>query len=891
MSYQLSTINYQLTTTSHQPKLLFHRHYRQFQGGHLKVFHYFRHAQDLPGWRPQIYFHPDSRWDAGNPWLPWRSKCLKRFEPHNADMLFLAGMDWMALPESQRRLWPRPVINLVQGVRHANPDLALYGFLSCRAVRICVSHEVKEALEATQAVNGPLLVIPNGLELGELTPPNETQGQGRLLVVGNKCPQAAHKLVGDLRPAASRAGFQVTLLDAPLPRPAFLTALAEAEIAVFLPLPQEGFYLPALEAMALGRLVVCPDCVGNRSFCQDRKNCYRPAYTLPEIAAAALGACTATPKDKGAMRTLARQTAQAHDLARERAAFGNVLHEARRLYAPTAIRASRPRAPNDTRTNTVMLTGIPRSGTTLCCRLLNALPDVAALHEPLPMLQLAGLERGNALLAHIAGFCDKARQSLVRDGIAPSRHQAGRVTDNPLAEDFAGQALRSQVHAGVAPVQFNKSFSPDTLIVIKHNAPFTALLGLLKTRFSCFAVVRNPLAVLLSWQTVAIPVQRGRIPAGEVYDSRLQQVLEELTDPLARQIHILHWCCEQFLTHLPSAHILRYEHLVATGGTILNAIAPAARQLVEALHSRNHNPLYPLETAPMLADRLLASSGPLWEIYTRREVENLVQNSGFANTTGKTVRPVSDNRNNFTVNFLIAGAQKAGTSALAHFLMQHPEVCLCPRKEAHFFDKPDFPDHLSPKDLNHLYQKHFPNYRYQPLVGDATPAYLFLPQVPARIAAYNPAMRIICLLRDPVERALSQYAMERSRGTETNPLLVSMLWEWWRYRNEPDNYDNLNRDRPVRRFCYRERGRYDQQLARWMNYFPQNQILVLRTEALWQYHAETLCQVYAFLGITPPYPLPEQERVFSTNHLQRPGWLTRWVLKKIMAVSAHTTNP
>ena len=75
----------------------------------------------------------------------------------------------------------------------------------------------------------------------------------------------------------------------------------------------------------------------------------------------------------------------------------------------------------------------------------------------------------------------------------------------------------------------------------------------------------------------------------------------------------------------------------------------------------------------------------------------------------------------FQVNFLIIGAQKSGTTALAHFLSLHPEICHSPRKELRFFSAPDFDQREPVEALGRRYRAHFPNYNGQALVGESTP--------------------------------------------------------------------------------------------------------------------------------------------------------------------------
>ena len=116
------------------------------------------------------------------------------------------------------------------------------------------------------------------------------------------------------------------------------------------------------------------------------------------------------------------------------------------------------------------------------------------------------------------------------------------------------------------------------------------------------------------------------------------------------------------------------------------------------------------------------------------------------------------------ITFVIGGVQKGGTTALAQYLAAHPGIRLPAGKEAHVFDAPGFDDAWDAATVDAQYAAHFPQHAADVLLGDATPFYLFHPDVVARIARYNPGMRWIILLRDPATRALSQFNMERERG-------------------------------------------------------------------------------------------------------------------------------
>jgi hypothetical protein len=233
--------------------ILFHRDFGGLTGGHLKVWDYYRHATHSRRYRPRIYLTPESVRDAGNPWLSGPSPPLTAWRPAAADVLFLAGLDWEAVPEPVAM----PVINLVQGVRHADRGDPRRAFLVRPAIRICVSDEVADAIGGTGLVNGPVHVIPNGIDLDDLPPPAAVRDTP-VLVAGAKNPAFATAVAERL----GVAGVRADCLLAGLPRPAFLARLARAQVAVTLPLDREGFFLPALEAMAVGASVAAAGLIG-----------------------------------------------------------------------------------------------------------------------------------------------------------------------------------------------------------------------------------------------------------------------------------------------------------------------------------------------------------------------------------------------------------------------------------------------------------------------------------------------------------------------------------------------------------------------------------------------------------------------------------------------------
>ena len=297
--------------------LLFHRRYRGLTGGHLKVFHYFLHATHSTRFQPRIFFTPDSIRGTENPWNGIAPPPLDSWQPADVAALFVAGLDWEAVPDPS----PVPVINLIQHVRHAHPGDPRRSFLARPAVRICVSEEVGDAIAGTGEVNGPVYVIPNGIDLENI--PAAADRDIPVLIAGLKNPTFAAAAAARL----ADSGVAAEVIDAMIPRREFLDRLSRARVAITLPHHEEGFFLPALEAMAAGAIVVCPDCTGNRGFCRDGETAFSPRYTLDDVVAASIAAITQPARDATEMRAAAAAESLKHGLPTERLAFLRILDD------------------------------------------------------------------------------------------------------------------------------------------------------------------------------------------------------------------------------------------------------------------------------------------------------------------------------------------------------------------------------------------------------------------------------------------------------------------------------------------------------------------------------------------------------------------------------------
>jgi hypothetical protein len=215
------------------------------------------------------------------------------------------------------------------------------------------------------------------------------------------------------------------------------------------------------------------------------------------------------------------------------------------------------------------------------------------------------------------------------------------------------------------------------------------------------------------------------------------------------------------------------------------------------------------------------------------------------------VRPLPD--------FLVVGAQKGGTTALWEYLRRHPGIAGPSWKEVSFFDR-----HWARGPA--WYRGNFPLRRGR-LVGEASPSYLFHPLAPARARALVPEARLVAILRDPVDRAYSHYQHEVDFGREPLSFEEAIEQEEARLAGEVERLlaDARYFSRAWWDHTYLARGRYAEQLERWYDVFPREQLLVLANEELAERPAETYGRVLAFLG-APPYELDAYPRVFDRDY-------------------------
>lgn len=240
-----------------------------------------------------------------------------------------------------------------------------------------------------------------------------------------------------------------------------------------------------------------------------------------------------------------------------------------------------------------------------------------------------------------------------------------------------------------------------------------------------------------------------------------------------------------------------------------------------------------------------------------------------------------------TIDFVIIGAAKAGTSSLASWLGSHPDVCMSNPKETMFFGSPK----LFNRGLDYFHSEYFTHYQGERLIGDATPAYSDRnrhPDTAERVFRINPNAKIIYIVRNPLRKVESSWQMHCNltadpNHTEEDKLYCEMAHEGFStYISNPTLFEH-----------FVEVCSYQYQLSEWQQWFNQTQIHVMFLEDLAQNRDIELSRLSKALELDPK-PLLENalkpENTLSQRRKQRRivSYLSKLKLHKALPASIKT---
>ncbi len=222
-------------------------------------------------------------------------------------------------------------------------------------------------------------------------------------------------------------------------------------------------------------------------------------------------------------------------------------------------------------------------------------------------------------------------------------------------------------------------------------------------------------------------------------------------------------------------------------------------------------------------------------------------------------------------DFIIIGAQKSGTTSLYSYLKQHPDCIPSYKKETHYFDTYYTRGFL-------WYRSHFPYIKQlkdRRITGEASPSYLCHPRTPERINKKLPCIKLIVLLRNPTNRALSSYMHQRRAGREKLLPMKAFKKEESRIGSAVKKIKNRKwgvkkYSKKFRRYSYLRRGVYIKQLKRYFRYFSSKQMLIKCSEHFFADPRKTLREIFKFLNIDPGFVPRNMQPKNVTNYSKFP---------------------
>lgn len=469
----------------------------------------------------------------------------------------------------------------------------------------------------------------------------------------------------------------------------------------------------------------------------------------------------------------------------------------RRFFLPDGLRELRAFC---------LFVGYPRSGSTLLASMLNAHPAILLGHE----LDVLGFVRLGASKGQLFHAIRSSADAFAQSGLRWEGYDY-RIGP-PIAHDDRSLQVIGDKEAAMAAVHLGRDGSlltrlqetvglPVKVVHIVRN-PFDNIATMyLRGRYPILHLPVSRCITDFSAMAGAIEDLKGRLAPEAILEVRHEDVVERPRESLAR-------VCAFLGLEAEPAYLL-------TATAIVRAPATSSR------------------------DRLI------WRTPDIRRVDEIIATSS-AHSSYAGTRPARVESNaadpawcaRHRPNFLVIGAQRCGTTLIHRLLAGHPEVYVPRhRKEVHFFDQ-----HYDRGER--WYRGFFPFDREGlKAIGEVSPAYLADANVPQRIQEFDPDMRLMVMLRHPIERLWSAYHhLHRVNGVP---------WTFEDFIRE--DLDAL------------ERGKYAEQLSRYAARFPREQLLVVVLEDLVLDPDTQLTRIQQFLGLETPWAVDRAELLSRVN--------------------------
>lgn len=281
----------------------------------------------------------------------------------------------------------------------------------------------------------------------------------------------------------------------------------------------------------------------------------------------------------------------------------------------------------------ILLTGIHRSGTSLVCYLLNSQEGFISLNEPIDFSEIFktndSTEARNTGIRLINNFIDQTRTDIIHGRPVWSKTLKGLLS--PTMFEEMPHSLQTQLRKDIQERSLlnPKPYLKDFTLVVKHPAAFTALLTQLRNH-DIYAVIKNPLHILASWETCAIATREGHAPVAEQLDEGLKRDLSISPNRLDRQLNLLRWFYSRYNKYLSTDKIIKYEDIVGSKGKKPIKINDNFLQIDDA-QLQIKPTFYPIKLLEEIWKRLenLRMDDPLFSFYNYEVVKKIFTDGSF----------------------------------------------------------------------------------------------------------------------------------------------------------------------------------------------------------------------------------------------------------------------
>lgn len=269
--------------------------------------------------------------------------------------------------------------------------------------------------------------------------------------------------------------------------------------------------------------------------------------------------------------------------------------------------------------NNLIVTGLPRSGTTLTTALLNQLSNSVCISEP--GWQGGWLENSrneHAFVERLANDYNAVRKKIIHG--QPVRDKVS-IDGLPLTNYYKRQdGKKSEKNFETQPITYNID-SHDFLLGMKHNAQYTSVLPFLANSnlFSFIYIIRHPIPTIMSWRSMGLALRVGKVPEGAHFWPELKQINNSQEEILKKQVMIYNLFCERYWELKDKGHILKYEDIVSDPSVLETITGLTYTQKIN-IEDQNKSPYYNWDEMDQIKDMLVKHAPYALKFYSMNDL-------------------------------------------------------------------------------------------------------------------------------------------------------------------------------------------------------------------------------------------------------------------------------